>query len=145
MREYFEAEGSSKKDFNQIRSIRGKIAHGSGKRDKKLVDEIFQYVPIVSKVAGNLISNLAGLKILYGKYPLVNNQYIEITGKKISEKTEKINASYTIVSLGAGGEFKFNALDDSTTGEIEDFRPFWGLPLDINPENFKVYPYSWPY
>jgi hypothetical protein len=145
MREFFEKEGILKKDFNKIRAIRGKIAHGSGSRDKSLVDQIFHYFPFLTKVAGNLISSLSGLKVLYGKNPIANNQYIEIVGKKLSEKTEELNASYTIVSLGARGEFQFYNINDSTSNEVEDFRPFLGIPLDINPEDFKIHPYSWPY
>lgn len=145
MKELFIAEGVDNKKFNQIRSIRGKIAHGAGERSEKLAKEVFDHLASVSRVAGNLISEYTGLKILYGKYPMIREQFILIKGVKTSERTEESNSAYGIISFKLRGEIMFNNLTDSAPHEEEEFRPLIGMPMDINPENFKIYPYSWPY
>jgi hypothetical protein len=55
--------GVSNKDFNTIRSIRGKIAHGSGKRDSKFVTEAKTLLAKLESVLLAEISRKTGVTI----------------------------------------------------------------------------------
>ena len=145
MKDLFAIEGFSSKEFKLCRGIRGKIAHGSAKRNQKLIDEIFNNMGKVEKVAANNISKITGINIVSGKIPRLYNQFWLLRGIKLSEKNETQNAAYNSISFDFECNSIFNKVNDIEEDNLE-LKPLVGpIPSDLSSENFKIYPYSWPY
>lgn len=145
MRELFTAEGFSNKEFNACRGIRGKIAHGSANRNQKLINEIFNNIGTVEKVAANNISKITGIDIISGKIPRLHNQFWLLKGVKLSERNEEQNAAYNITDFKFEFNGIFNLVKDIEEEDLE-WKPLIGpIPPELAPEYFEIYPYSWPY
>lgn len=145
MLELFLNEGFTKKDFKKCRSLRGKIAHGSGNQGQKTIEQIRTHLGKVEKVAANTLSRISGINILDGKIPRLHTQFAHATGVKLAEKNKKSNAQYHIVKWTFSSSFSFNKVEDTLLDNGE-FKPLMTpIPVDLSPENFKVFPYLWPY
>lgn len=69
MRQAFLDENYSAKDFENIRRLRSKIAHGASSNLNTENEDIHKHLDIVEKVAANLLSKTTGLKIFSAKFP----------------------------------------------------------------------------
>lgn len=145
MRDFFLIEGFTEKDFNKCRRLRGKIAHGSGEQNQKLIEEIYLFLGKIEKVAANTVSKVSGINILSGKIPRIHAQFGIVAGVKTANKNIWKNASYNILDLSFSTTVSFNKVED-TLSESGEWRPLLRpMPKFINRKNFNIFPYSWPY
>ena len=161
MREVFSSLGFSNRDFNDVRRLRSKIAHGSSGNLIIEDEELHKCLSIVEKVAANSLSEISGIKIFAAKFPRVIKQRCIINGVKLQNNTgnesywRKIAiklripwlmrstsgpASYDILEMRIGFEGKMIGLDDQGKHDMS-WKPFFG-PIGGKPE---IFPYAWPY
>ncbi|UBM63102.1 hypothetical protein LA303_03785 [Candidatus Sulfidibacterium hydrothermale] len=143
MREFFIKNGYNNKVFNKCRAIRGKLAHGSSQRTRKLNLEIFENISILEKIAIQLIEENTPLKIVEGEIiPRSIDQFVEIIGKKKWHKNFFTKSAYDIVSHSFKSTLRINEIgkNNMKEGFITEH-----LPLPFNPRHIKIFPYAWPY
>lgn len=143
MREFFKKSGFEDKTFKKCRSIRGKLAHGSGERTRDLNLAIFECLPQVEKVALKTLEENTSIKMLNGEIvPQSIDQFIEIIGTKRWGKNALSNAAYGVISH----KVKFKVRLD-LVGENEEAEGFItdDIPLSFDSSTAKIFPYAWPY
>ncbi len=143
MKDLFKIKGYNTKEFKKCRSIRGKIAHGSGARTKNFNDDIFSNLPIVESVALHVIEKYTSLKLIEGEiFPRSNDQFVELTGKKRWNKNIFSNAAYDIIDHCIKFSFVMHEIGNCKMKEgfITDH-----IPMNPNPWNSNIFPYAWPY
>lgn len=148
MRETFKKYGIDNKDYKRIRELRGKISHGSGKRDNLFYKELRVGLIKIESLAIDLVSTKMNINVKSPVRVHLSHQFWNLKGKKIKDINEKIPAIFNIVecsySFSAGfpkpienfvkdpSDNKFE-LDGSLTPEVPSDRH-----LDIHKE-------CWPY
>lgn len=143
MREIFSQMGYEKKIFNFCRTIRGKLTHGASERTRKLNLDILKHLSIIEKIALHVIEKHTSINLIQGKIiPQLNDQFVEIIGKKRWNKNRLKNSAYDIVSHQIKFNFQINEVGKNQkkhgfiTGHI---------PLNFDPRNAYIFPYAWPY
>lgn len=142
LRDLFETKGLTKTKYNRLRGIRGKVAHGAGKRDIKFIKELIEFLPLLESTAVETVSIHTDLKIKSNFKAHGSQQFWDLTGIKVKERDDKNPPVFNVLGQKysfAGTFSKAGLLEEGTdaqegflTPEIEI-----GRPLNIHPE-------SWP-
>jgi hypothetical protein len=142
LRDLFEKKGLTKTKYNRLRGIRGKVAHGAGKRDIKFIKELIEFLPLLESTAVETVSTHTGLKIKSNFNAHGSQQFWDLTGTKVHERNGKTPPIFNVT----GRKYSFAATftkagipgdDADTQGGFLTPEIKIGEPLHIHPE-------SWP-
>ena len=145
IRELLNKKGLSGNKYNHIRGIRGKIAHGAGKRDIKFTQELIEFIPILESTALETVSLYTGLKIKSTTNAHTSQKFWKIEGVKIKERNGDIPSIFSILSHGYSCKAVFTKTNTNLEAEeLANVYEGFLTPEVRNSEFLNIHPESWP-
>lgn len=138
--------GTSKKEFESIRSNRGKVAHGSGGRDNKFFQEVRKQLSEVESILLAELSKKLGLSIKMASKPDFEMPLWKIKGVKVSVAMGVRPSVFNIIEEPSFAvSVRFSRVKSETAEDPigpEGITGTFGPEMSAKP---KVHPECWPY
>lgn len=139
----FNKHGIVDKDYNNIRKLRGKIAHGAGKRTEDFYDQLHFYlskieVVVIEEVTKRIdISPKVASKLYYSR-PIW-----KIVGKKIGNRIWKVPARFRVISHEYHTQVSIGQVTNAKEENPENLFVTFGPPGSSTRP--AIIPDAWPY
>lgn len=144
LKSLFQKHDISSSDYNSIREIRNKIAHGGGKRNELFYKEVNKYLMQLETVCFDEVTKKIGLTPLFGLNIFVDKPVWEITGKKVSNRFGWIPASFKIIESSFIFNAQFNLLKNAIpVTDPKELAGTFGPPGNFNSPSIPID--AWPY
>ncbi len=131
-------------DYNKIRELRSKIAHGGGKRNQEFYKDLRKYLPLLESVSFEEVTKKMGIVPKLQTNVIFESPIWLITGKKISNRLWILPPMFKIIRHELKGQLKFSILKNAISNpfNIDELEGSIGIN---NPQRPSINSDSWPY
>lgn len=144
LKQLFLSHNIDNSEYNKIRGLRGKIAHGGGKRNQDFYKELRKYLHLLESVSFEEVTKKIGIvpkletNITF-EYPI---WLIKV--KKTGNKFWFIPPMFRIIHQELKGELKFSTLKNAVSQPLSVDNVEGSFGID-NPQRPNINSDSWPY
>lgn len=144
LKQLFLSHNIKNSEYNKIRVLRGKIAHGGGKRNQEFYKELRKFMPLLESVSFSEVTKKIGIVPKLSTNLTFEPPIWHIVGKKTSNKIWFIPPMFKIIKHELKGKINFSILKNaiSQPQNIENFEGSFGID---NPQRPNINRDSWPY
>jgi len=144
IRRTFQERGIDAFHYNQIRKLRGKIAHGSGVRSMSFYSELLSSLAILESVAYDEVIKRGPLKVKRNSKIIAPIPHTTITAVKVSNPTASLPSVFGIVNyMFSVASASFTGLQNAMETPPDQFSGTFGPhPTD---RGLEVPREAWPY
>ena len=133
-----------RKTYKKIRRLRSKIAHGSGPRDIKFINEVNEVLPSLESALMSILSEKCEIEIKSVNKIHPTDDFLIITGKKIFNKWKMIPAGFIIKD--SKHQVKLHVSRTRGSGrEDVDAEGLFGQEYQPNMRMPRINKECWPY
>jgi len=138
----FESHDVDKKKYNQIRTLRSKIAHGSGIRNNEFYKELRTYLPFLESIVLYEVSKRTSLLVKRSSNIVAGLPFLNLSCEKIFNTDGLTPSAFNVKNISWSVESAFTAIKNTIT-DPSQFAGDFGPGIDF--ENFEVDSLAWPY
>lgn len=143
IRELFLKRGIPAKEYNQIRSLRGKIAHGSGVRNMEFYSELLSSLATLESMAYDEVIKRGPLKVKRNSNLIAPIPITTIKAIKFKNPEESSPSTFDIVDYKFDVKVKFTGLKNAMETQPGEFSGTFGPHLIGG--SLQIPPEAWPY
>lgn len=144
LKQLFLSHNIKNSQYNKIRELRGKIAHGGGKRNQEFYKELRKYMPMLESVSFEEVTKKIGIVPKLKTNITFESTIWHITGKKTGNRFWFIPPMFKIIHQELKGELNFSMLKNAISQPqgIDNIEGSFGID---NPQRPNINSDSWPY